>query len=357
LLTRYTTSENGKPIKQAEIYTAEEHGIKRRQIDSDALSIARRLGEAGYSAYVVGGAIRDLMVGKEPKDYDLVTDAQPGRIRRLFRNSRVIGKRFRLVHVIFKNRKIIEVSTFRAQEASGFNNVYGAIEEDVLRRDFTINALYYDPNEETLLDYVGAMGDIKAKKLKPVIPLSRIFDEDPVRMIRAIKYSTSTGFRMTSKLRRQLRRSVDNLYDTSPSRMTEELFKIIGSGYAAGMFEEFFKLGMVKYVLPGLAELVAEKAHKGLDRQFLASMRNLDHRIQEKDEERRYVHLAYATADYLFTVSEFGKLDHIPFSEAFADIKLFLRPLVPPNREVERALVYLIRRRKRYFAEGVLDHE
>jgi poly(A) polymerase len=354
LLTRYTTAENGKPIKQAEIYTAEEHGVRREHIDSDALSIARRLADAGYSAYVVGGAVRDLMVGKEPKDFDLVTDAQPGRIRRLFRNSRVIGKRFRLVHVVFKDRKIIEVSTFRSQEASGFNNIYGAIEEDVLRRDFTINALYYDTRDETLLDYVGAMGDFKSKKLRPVIPLSRIFEEDPVRMIRAIKYSTSTGFRMTYALRRQIKRSVDNLSETSPSRMTEELFKILGSGHAAGIFEELYRLGMAKYVLPALEALSKDKAHRGFDRKFLESMRNLDRLVNDEEESRRYVHLAHAAADFLFTISEYGSLDHIPFKEAFADIKRFLRPLVPPNRDVERALVYLIRRRKRYVKGGAL---
>lgn len=355
MLTRYTTSDNGKPVKQAEIYTAEEHGVRRHQIDSDALSIARRLGDAGYSAYVVGGAVRDLLVGKEPKDFDLVTDAQPGRIRRLFRNSRVIGKRFRLVHIIFKDRKIIEVSTFRSQEASGFNNIYGAIEEDVLRRDFTINALYYDTKEETLLDYVGAMGDFKAKKLRPVIPLSRIFEEDPVRMIRAIKYSKSTGFRMTHPLRRQLKRSVDNLAETSPSRMTEELFKILGSGHASEMFEEFYRFGMAKYVLPALDALSKDKSHRGFERSFLETLRYLDRLVHDEEESRRYVHLAHATADFLFTISEFGTLDHIPFKEAFADIKRFLRPLVPPNRDVERALVYLIRRRKRYIANGTLN--
>ncbi|HUX51874.1 MAG TPA: polynucleotide adenylyltransferase PcnB, partial [Spirochaetia bacterium] len=154
MLIRYKKSESGSAVKQAEVYLKEEHNLSPGRIDPDALKIIRRLKNSGHSAYIVGGAVRDLILGNKPKDFDIVTDAAPARIRKLFRNSRIIGKRFRLVHIFF-GEKLIEVSTFRAETSVGFMNVYGEIEEDVKRRDFTVNALYYDPEENTILDYHG----------------------------------------------------------------------------------------------------------------------------------------------------------------------------------------------------------
>lgn len=188
MLVRYSTTEKGAHSKRAEIYTAKEHGIRRKDIDPDAIRIAHRLKSAGHSAYIVGGAVRDLLVGRVPKDFDLVTDAHPRKIKRLFRNSRIIGKRFRLVHVFFRE-KIIELSTFRSLDHQGENNVYGTIQEDVLRRDFTLNALYYCPIEEIIIDYIGGVKDIRNRKIRPLIPLKTIFTEDPVRMIRALSSS------------------------------------------------------------------------------------------------------------------------------------------------------------------------
>jgi len=352
LLVRYKTLESGSVVKQAEIYTQDEHGIEGESIDIEARKIVRRLTSKGHKAYVVGGAVRDLLIGKQPKDFDIATDAAPGRIRKLFRNSRIIGKRFRLVHILLKDRQVIEVSTFRSRDSEGFQNIYGDIEDDARRRDFTLNALYYSPEDETILDYTGGIRDIRARKVRPVIPLESIFVEDPVRMVRAVKYAASTGFNLTFGLRRRLKKSVDLLDDVSPSRLTEELFKILESGYAKPMFEQFLRYRMAGYVAPGLTGLLADSAYT---RRFLISLGALDSLITERPVGRD-VCLAYFCGDYLFAHSPLNPDSRIPYPEAFATMKQFLRPLAPPNRDVEDALTYLLKRKRKYLKTGRIDH-
>jgi poly(A) polymerase len=352
LLVRYTRDDSGKTTRQALIYTADEHGIKPGEIHPDAVKIAHRLRSSGHKAYIVGGAVRDLMLGKHPKDFDLATDAQPNRIRRLFRNSRVIGKRFRLVHVFFKDH-VIEVSTFRSENSKGFQNEYGEIEEDVMRRDFTANALYYDPVAERVVDYVDGVKDIRARRLVPVIPLDRIFAEDPVRMIRAIKYSVGGDLRMDRRLRRLIKRSSDLLADISPSRITEEVFKILLSGRSRRIIEECDEFGLLPHMIPSLAQLISsDNTYRAA---VLKRLDALDREVTEGNETRRARGIAYLAADYLFTKSESGRAKRVSFNEAFADIKRFIHPLVPANRDVEMGLVYLIRRRKNYERSGVLE--
>jgi len=352
LRVRYTTSEKGKPVKQAEIYTPEEHGIKNQDVDPDALKIIRRLRNSGHSAYVVGGAVRDLALGKKPKDFDIATDASPARIRRLFRNSRIIGKRFRLVHIFFRE-KILEVSTFRSEESEGFKNVYGAIEEDVRRRDFTLNALYYSPEDRVILDYVGGFKDIQARRIKPVIPLERIFSEDPVRMIRAIKYSVTSGSRLTGPLKRQLKKSTSLLADCPPSRMTEEAFKILLSGYAAPIMEELSDHALLRYILPAVDFMVGDKAFAFYRKDLFESLERLDAEVSTDGVDRARA-IAHLCADFLFSISDLGKQQRIPFKEAFSEMKQFIRPLAPANKDVEKALVLLIRKKKSYRKTGRL---
>ena len=352
MLVRYVTDHRGRTKRQAVIYTPDEHSISNDGIDPDAIRITHRLQSAGHHAYIVGGAVRDLLVGNKPKDFDIATDAQPNRIRRLFRNSRVIGKRFRLVHVFF-GAKNIEVSTFRSENSAGFQNEYGELEEDVFRRDFSLNALYYNPADRRIIDYVDGVKDIREKRLRNVIPLERIFQEDPVRMIRAIKYSTSTGFSFVGKLKRQLKRSADLLAGTSPSRMTEEIFKILLSGYSAPIFEACITFKLFPHMLPRISALVLANAE--LRRLLLKRLAALDVEVREGDEDRRSRAVAYLSADFLFTQSESGTQERIPFPDAFAEIKQIIQPLVPANKDVEMALVYLIRRRKTYRKSGVLE--
>jgi len=352
LLVRYTRDSSGRPVQQALIYTAEEHKIRPDDIDPDAIKIARRLRSSGHHAYIVGGAVRDLMLGKHPKDFDIATDAQPNRIRRLFRNSRVIGKRFRLVHIFFDS-KIIEVSTFRSQASDDFQNEYGEIEEDVMRRDFTANALYYDPVAERVVDYVGGVEDIRQRQLRPVIPLDRIFDEDPVRMIRAVKYSVGAGLKMSGKLKRAIRKSSDLLAAISPSRITEEVFKILLSGRASAVMNECIGYGFFQYMVPNAARLAATEAP--YREKLLSRLADLDSEVNEGGEVRRARAIAYLAADYLFEKTPAGAAQRVSFNDAFIDIKKFVSPIVPANKDIELGLVYLIRRRKNYLKGGKLE--
>ena len=352
LLVRYTKDDRGRAKRQAVIYTLGEHPISADRIDPDAVKIARRLHTAGHHAYIVGGAVRDLLIGNTPKDFDIATDAQPNRIRRLFRNSRVIGRRFRLVHIFF-GPKIIEVSTFRSETSAGFQNEYGDIEEDVYRRDFTLNALYYNPSDGRIIDYVGGVKDIRDRRIRPVIPVERIFEEDPVRMVRAIKYQVATSFVLVGKLRRQIRRTAHLLGQTPPSRITEEVFKILLSGNAQGIFRECAAYKLLGHLVPAPA-LLANRDAPYRER-LLSRLGDLDAEVRESGEDRRSRAIAYLCCDYLFEHSDVGRQDRISFPEAFAEIKRLISPLVPANKDIEMALVYLIRRRKNYRKTGKLE--
>jgi poly(A) polymerase len=180
---RYSAEESGKPVRKAVVYTQDEHGINFSDVDPEAVSIVERLKSFGFETYIVGGAVRDLILGKKPKDFDIASEASPTRIKKLFRNSRIIGRRFRLVHVYFGPR-IFEVSTFRSMRDGPTSNTFGDIEEDVRRRDFTLNALFYDPGQQIVVDFVGGMKDIRKKRIRPIIPLAAIFRDDPGGQVR-----------------------------------------------------------------------------------------------------------------------------------------------------------------------------
>ncbi|MCK5250984.1 MAG: polynucleotide adenylyltransferase PcnB, partial [Spirochaetaceae bacterium] len=227
--TRYFRDIKGRPTIKAVVYERADHSIPRSEIDIDARKICARLADQGHEAYIVGGAVRDLLSGRIPKDFDIATDASPSRVKRLFRNSRVIGKRFRLVHVYFRDGKIHEVATFRAPESGDRNHVFGTLNEDVMRRDFSLNALYYDPREETVIDFVNGVKDIRKGVLKSVLPLSTSFSEDPVRMLPAVKYAAITGMQVSGPVGRRIRKEAPLLATASLSRLSEELYKILKS--------------------------------------------------------------------------------------------------------------------------------
>jgi poly(A) polymerase len=302
LLLRYGTSNDGKIVKKAHIYTLAEHGITAERVDPDAVWIVKRLRSAGYHAYIVGGAVRDLLVGRAPKDFDIATDALPQKIKRLFRSARLIGRRFRLVHVSINRDKYIEVTTFRSNKEPGTNNFFGTMEEDAQRRDFTINALYYSPAEQQLIDYVDGFTDIKKKRLKTLMPAEASFAEDPVRMIRAVKYASLTGFPIPGGTAALIRKMGESLLSCSRERVTEEVYKILISGSAALILESSFALKLFHVLFPALtaqdswkrfsdsplykraAALDAEtKAGRALarDRMFLFLFRDL---VAEKQE-------------------------------------------------------------------------
>lgn len=341
MLIRYGTNKFGKPVQKAVIYTKEEHQISKDKIDRDAVFIINRLHDAGFSSYIVGGAVRDLIVGNTPKDFDIVTDATPSRIKRLFRNSRIIGRRFRLVHVVFGN-KIFEVSTFRSNEEGSVGNEFGSMDEDVLRRDFTINALYYDPLNEQVIDYVDGVNDIKKHVLKPVIPMDRIFVEDPVRMIRAIKYSVTTKAKMAFGLRSKIRHSSRLLSQISPSRLTEELLKIINGGHAAEIVHEALELEVFMYLQPYASSIIYND--KKFEKDYMTSLEQLDYLVSNSKEVRQGEKLVFLIKDFVKSLTDWekeiqNKTSPVElYARTWRECRNFVLPMNPMRKELEFAV-------------------
>jgi len=232
------------------------------RINTSALKVVRRLTEHGYQAYVVGGCVRDLLLGKSPKDYDVATDAHPEEVRDLFRNSRVIGKRFRIVHVRY-GREIVEVATFRAPHNEAEtrtnyseggrilqDNIYGTFDEDVQRRDFTMNALYYQPETDRLLDEVGGLTDIEASRIRLIGDPESRFREDPVRMLRAIRFRAKLGFDIEPATDAALRRLGYLLQDIPPARLFEEVLKLFMNGHGEASFEQMVEHDLFGWLFP-----------------------------------------------------------------------------------------------------------
>ena len=342
MLYRYGTDSNGKLVKKAVVYTKEEHKIPLENIDKDALQIIHRLKESGYTAYIVGGAVRDLIVGtKAPKDFDIVTDATPSKIKRIFRNSRIIGKRFRLVHVVF-GTKIFEVSTFRSNAEGSVGNEFGTIDQDVLRRDFSINALYYDPTTEQVIDYVNGMKDIKKHVIKAVIPMESIFVEDPVRMLRAIKYSATTNAKMSYALKRKIKQSAVLLSQISPSRLTEELLKIINSGYAHKILQGTVETGVFMYLQPSAASIMASSKKYGLN--YFNSLTALDNLVKTEPDCRLGKKLYYLIYDFILSLTDWKKEIELKtsanelYARTWTECRNFILPMNPQRRELEFAI-------------------
>ena len=220
----------------------DEHGISNDDLDRDALNILRRLKEAGHFACLVGGGVRDILLGKAPKDFDISTDARPGEIRKIFRNSRIIGRRFRLVQVFFHGNKIIEVSTFRQRSEFDINgkdrvlasnNSFGGPAEDAFRRDLTINALFYEIEESTIIDYVGGLADLKNGIVRIVGEPDIRITRDPARIMRVIRHAARTGFEIEKATWDSVKNNMDKLSVCPTSRIRDEFFKDLKGGACA----------------------------------------------------------------------------------------------------------------------------
>lgn len=294
---------------QPKVYFAEQHDIRDSSIDRDALFVLSRLREEGFIAYLVGGGVRDLLMGKEPKDFDISTSARPEQIKRLFRNCILIGRRFRLAHVRF-GRHIIEVSTFRAGETEEANlilrdNVWGSPEQDVLRRDFTINGLFYDPSDHKIIDYVGGFKDLTLHLLRTIGTPTARFRQDPVRMIRCLKFRARFGFQIDQEILAALSECRDEILKSSPARLLEEMLRMLESGASEPFFHLLQEFGFLDLLFPALAKamrrevgstiyaylraadnyLLASRAGPLLDRSVLLSSL-LFPLVQDKLEER-----------------------------------------------------------------------
>ncbi len=280
-------------LADARIISRGEHGISRKQIDTHALKVLYRLNKAGFQACLVGGAVRDLLLGHKPKDFDVATDATPEQVNELFRNCRLIGRRFRLAHVHF-GRLIIEVATYRADHGRSLSgslddsgrivrdNVYGNISDDVWRRDFTANALYYDISNFTVIDFVGGMEDIRKKRLEMIGDAETRYREDPVRMLRAVRFAAKLDFTIEEKSRQLIHELGYLLQDISPARLYEEALKLFHSGHALKSFQALNEFGLMQYLFPAAADAIEE------DPQFSSllqlAMKNTDERI--KNDQR-----------------------------------------------------------------------
>jgi len=259
------------------------HNISRDDISANALKVLYRLHRAGFSAYLVGGCIRDILLGHHPKDFDIATNASPEQIKDLFSNCRLIGRRFRLAHVHF-GRDIIEVATFRSYHAASAvqnvhgmilqDNVYGTIEEDVLRRDFTVNALYYNIADFSVVDFVSGMRDLHNKELKLIGDPQVRYREDPVRMLRAIRFAAKLGFSIAPQSSKPIHALGKLLANVPAARLFEEYSKLFLTGYALATFKMLCEYGLFKQLFPRTDKFLS---HSSL---FIENaLRNTDARV------------------------------------------------------------------------------
>ena len=265
------------------------NALKESDIDINANKVISRLQGQGFQAYLVGGCIRDLMLGMTPKDFDIATNARPEEVRDLFRNSRIIGRRFRIVHVRF-GREVIEVTTFRGPHAAEYDgnhsisgmtlkdNVYGSFEEDAFRRDFTVNAIYYDPKEKRIIDLAGGKEDLKSKVIRMIGEPEDRIREDPVRMLRAIRFQAKLGFQLESKLKGSVKVLGHLIQNVSPARLFEETLKLFLSGYGAEAFRSMKENAMYGWLFPQSKDSMKNRATEKLVKLSLAST---DSRLKE----------------------------------------------------------------------------
>ena len=292
---------------------ASEHAIDLSLVDDNAIRVVKTLADAGYEAYIVGGAVRDLLVGLRPKDFDVATNATPEQVKGLFRRAFIIGRRFRIVHVVYgrgREHEVIEVSTFRAVmdasaaeqvtgnektskselagkthvvDAAGRvlrDNVWGPQIEDAARRDFTVNAMYYDPQRQIVVDYHGGIKDAKKKVLRMIGDPATRYREDPVRIVRAVRFAAKLsplGFKFETKTGAALKPSLGLLNDVPQSRLFDEMLKLLQTGHSVATIEQLKVLGLSRGVYP-LLDLVVERSEQPLVR---AALLDTDRRVSE----------------------------------------------------------------------------
>ena len=277
-----------------------EHSLSRRLVDPDALKVLYRLKDAGYAAYLVGGSVRDLLLGRRPKDYDIGTSAHPYQIKRLFRNCWIIGRRFRLAHIRFGD-KVIEVATFRRQvplpdqagampdrDAAGAaadhaadarmanaaadeadllikrDNTFGTPEEDAFRRDFTVNALFYDIATFSIIDYVGGLADLRSGLVRSIGDPEVRFREDPVRMLRAVALACRLQFAVDAPSEEAILRRRGDIARSAPSRLLEEYYKILRAGWSESTFRRLVETGLLEPLSPGLHDAAGDPLWRSL---------------------------------------------------------------------------------------------
>ncbi len=265
------------------------HGVSRDKISGSARRVTTGLQEKGYAAFVVGGAVRDLLLGLEPKDFDVATDATPEQVRAVFRRARIIGRRFRLVHVMFGD-DTVEVSTYRARHGADAtegssdehgrilrDNVFGTQEEDASRRDFTINALFYNPTTEEILDFCGGLDDLKARRLRMIGDPEQRYREDPVRMLRAVRLAAKLGLKIEAETRAPIKKLAPLLANVPSARLFEEMIKLLLSGHATACLLQLRHEGLHHGLLPMLDVILEQPMG---ERFVMLALQRTDERIR-----------------------------------------------------------------------------
>jgi poly(A) polymerase len=303
-------------------YTRSQHTVSRAQISNHALKVLYQLKRAGFDAYLVGGCVRDLLLGREPKDFDVVTNANPDQVKRVFHNCRLIGRRFRLAHIHF-GQEVIEVATFRGASTHENSenqqvhedgrllrdNVYGTLEEDVWRRDFTVNALYYNIRDFSIVDYADGMQDLNAAVLRLIGEPAIRYREDPVRMLRAVRFAVKLGFILHPDCEKPLHELAGLLDAVPAARLYEEVLKLFLYGYGLQTFEMLRHYGLFAILFPDTDRCLETEDHH-FPRLFLAkALENSDKRIADGKSITPYFLLAAFLWEPLRTLAE-KKIHH-----------------------------------------------
>ena len=280
---------------QPVVLERDQHGISRRQISENALKVLYRLNKAGFEAYLVGGGVRDLLLGRQPKDFDIATSATPDQVKQLFSNCRLVGRRFRLAHVLF-GRDVIEVATFRghhhevnnnknmsSQSSEGMllrDNVYGTIEEDAERRDFSINALYYNIADFSVVGFANGLKDLEERRLDLIGDPETRYREDPVRMIRAVRFAAKLGLTISQRTEAPIRSLAPLLSDIPAARLFEETLKLLLAGYGLETYRKLQHYGLFAPLFPEAAEVMGQ-GDNNYGRFLELALTNTDERIAQ----------------------------------------------------------------------------
>jgi poly(A) polymerase len=286
-LIRRILGTKEKDPTQPVVLTAKEHGIDPKLVSANAVRVTNTLQQAGFKAFLVGGAVRDLLLGVKPKDFDIATDATPEQVKKLFRRAFIIGRRFQIVHVMF-GQDLLEVTTFRGASAEDApkdehgrvlrDNTFGEQHEDAVRRDFTINAMYYDPATQTVLDYHGGMDDIRSKTLRIIgVPEAR-YREDPVRLLRVVRFAAKLNFGIAPETRAPIKVMAPLINNVPAARVFDEMLKLLMSGHAWACLQQLRKEGLHHGLLP-LLDVVMEQP---LGEKFVRlALANTDERVKQ----------------------------------------------------------------------------
>lgn len=279
------------------VYSRKEHCISRRDIDPDALKVLYRLNRVGHVAYLVGGGVRDLLLGRTPKDFDVGTSAKPNELKRIFKNCFLIGRRFRLAHIRF-GQKVIETATFRqasqsvgeiiehAAEGPMEDNTFGTPQTDAFRRDFTVNGLFYNVEDFSVIDWVGGMKDIKGRVIRSIGDPNIRFQEDPVRMLRAVKFASRLGFEIEKKTLAAIKKHHGAILTAAVPRVCEELFRLFPYGKSAKAFMLLWETGLLSDLIPELAAHISRNGGKNCETfKFLGVLDDYENMMRERGFE------------------------------------------------------------------------